>query len=106
LVAVVNDQVAGYTVFQKRGLIGRDFVEFVVVHDDYRRRGVAVALLRAVEERCGPGRLFISTEANNAPMLALLKGAGWGAAGQITEVNASGNAERFFCRDVIDQASD
>lgn len=104
LVAEVDGNIAGYAVFQKRGLIGRDFVEFVVVRDGYRRRGVAVVLLREVEARCGPGRLFISTESNNAPMLALLKRQGWREAGQITEINASGNAERFFCRDVVDQA--
>ncbi|MFK7789215.1 MAG: N-acetyltransferase family protein [Phycisphaeraceae bacterium] len=105
VVAEVDGDIAGYAVFKKRGLIGRDFVEFLVVRDGLRRRGVAVALLLELEARCSPGRLFISTESNNAPMLALLQRQGYRAAGQITDINASGNAERFFCRDAEERPS-
>lgn len=100
LVAVINDQAAGFVIFKRQGLIGKNFVEYLVVDQAYRRRGVAVALLRAVERTLGPCRLFISTEADNAPMLALLDQDGWQRAGQIDHINDSGFAEVFFFRDV------
>lgn len=101
LVATIDGKVAGYVTFKLKGLIGRDFVEFLVVDEAFRRRGVAVALLRGVEQAVGPGRLFISTESNNAPMLALLEQDGWTDSGQIDNLNDSGHVERFFCRDVV-----
>jgi len=99
LVAEVDGRVAGFVVFAKRGLIGRDFVEFLVVDEPYRRRGVAVSLLDAVGDQLGPGRLFISTEAGNAPMRGLLARQGWTPAGGISGLNASGCDELFFYRD-------
>lgn len=99
LVAEDDGRVAGFVVYGLRGLIGKDFVEFLVVDEPFRRRGLAVALLRAVEQRLATGRLFISTEADNAPMLALLERDGWTPAGQIDGINESGHAERFFYRD-------
>ena len=99
LVAIIDGQIAGFVVYKRKSLIGRDFVEFLVVDEAFRRRGVAVALLREVERVTGPGRLFISTEANNQPMLALLEKDGWTPSGQIENINDSGHVERFFCRD-------
>jgi len=99
LVATIDDNIAGFVVYLHKGLIGRDFVEFLVVHEDYRRKGIALALLRAVEREVGPGRLFISTEANNTRMLARLEKDGWTPSGQIDNLNDSGHVERFFCRD-------
>jgi len=100
LVAEMDGRLAGYVVFQRRALIGRDFVEFLVVDESFRRAGVAVALLRAVESRLEGGRLFISTGASNAPMQSLLGKGGWSAAGQIEGVNTDGSAELFFYRDL------
>lgn len=100
LVATVDEQLTGFVVYQRKGLIGRDFIEFLVVHEGYRRRGIAIALLREVERVVGPGRLFISTEANNTRMLALLEKDGWVPSGQIDNLNDSGHVERFFCRDL------
>lgn len=99
LVATVNKQIAGFVIYKQKSLIGRDFVEFLVVDEPYRRQGIAVALLREVESALGPGRLFISTEANNIQMLALLEKNGWTPSGHIDNINDSGHAERFFCRD-------
>lgn len=100
LVAESDGRVVGFVVYAERGLIGRDFVEFLVVDEASRRRGVAVALLRAVEAELSPGRLFISTEEGNAPMRALLAKDGWTPSGQIDGINSSGFAELFFYRDV------
>lgn len=100
LVAEIDRQIAGYLAFKRQHLIGKDFVEFLVVHDDYRRRGIAVALLRAVEKEIGSGRLYISTGGDNTRMQALLAKDGWTAAGQIEGVNPGGDPELFFFRDL------
>ncbi|MFN3166040.1 MAG: GNAT family N-acetyltransferase [Phycisphaeraceae bacterium] len=100
LVAEIDGRVAGFVVYAKHGLIGRDFVEYLVVHETFRRRGVAAMLLDAVGERVGPGRLFISTESGNTPMRTLLAKQGWTPAGHLSGANRSGCDELFFYRDV------
>jgi len=102
LVAEIGQQIAGFVIYKPNGLIGKNFVEYLVVGEAYRRRGVAIALLRAVEQTIGPCRLFISTEADNTPMLALLDKNHWRPAGQIDHINDSGHAELFFYRDLSD----
>ncbi len=100
LVAEVEGQVVGYATFSPAGFIGRPFVHFLAVGVGHRRRGVAVALLRAVEGRVVGGRLFASTEEGNTAMLRLLERDGWTAAGCVRGVNEDGSAECFFHRDV------
>lgn len=100
LVAEAEGCVVGYATYSNPGFIGRPFIHFVAVDPDHRRRGVARALLHAVEARVGAGRLFVSTEEENAAMLALLDREGWTNAGRVTGVNDDGAAECFFYRDI------
>ena len=100
LVAEIDGKVVGYVAFQRKYLIGRDFVEFLVVREGFRRQGVAIALLRAAEAKVSPGRLFISTGADNARMQALLAKDGWTSAGQIDGITHGGGSELFFYRDL------
>lgn len=100
LVAESEGRAVAYVVYALRGLIGKDFVKFLVVDPAYRRRGVALLLLRGVEGAVGAGRLYISTGGDNATMQALLHKDGWTAAGQIDGINANRSAELFFYRDL------
>jgi GNAT superfamily N-acetyltransferase len=100
LVAECDGRVVGYVVYSRAGFVGRPFIHFLVVAQDYRRRGVATELVAAVEARIGSGRLFVSTEENNGDMLALLAKLGWTSAGCIQGVNMDGPAECFFFRDI------
>lgn len=100
LVAEAGGRVVGYVTFSGSGFIGRPFVHFLAVAADHRRRGVATALLWAVQARVGRRRLFISTEEGNAAMLHLLEQEGWTPAGCVQGVNDNGSAECFFYRDV------
>jgi GNAT superfamily N-acetyltransferase len=102
LVAEVDGRVAGYATFSRAGFIGRPFVHLLAVAPEYRRRGIARSLLRAVERSVGRGRLFASTEEGNAAMLALLAGDGWTPAGCVRGANECGAAECFFYRGVAD----
>ena len=104
LVAVVQGRVSAYLVFSPRGLIGQHFINFLVVDEPCRRMGVAVGLLRAVEDRLQPCRLFISTGQTNTPMQALLKKDGWTPAGQITGMMPGEFTELFYYRDAPGRA--
>ena len=96
LVAEVEGRVVGYATFSGAGFIGRPFVHFLAVAGEHRRRGIGTALLRAVRERVGGRRLFVSTEAGNAGMMRLLEREGWPAAGCVEGVNEDGSGECFF----------
>ena len=100
IVAVIDDQIAGYIVYKRQALIGKNFIEFLVVNEPYRRRGIAVALLRAAEQTLGTCRLYISTGQTNTRMQALLAKDGWTPAGQIEQINSDGTAELFYFREV------
>ncbi len=97
----VGGAVAGYVAWLPAGFVGRDYVTFLAVHPDHRRRGVARTLLRAVERRVGVGRLFVSTEEDNAAMLALLPREGWAHAGAVAGANDGDRAEVFFYKDLL-----
>ena len=96
LVARDASSLAGFVTWD-RGFFDRPFVRLLVVEPQYRRRGVGEALIRAVESAAREyGELFVSTEAINAPMQALLAKLGYGASGSIDNLNEPGNAELVY----------
>jgi GNAT superfamily N-acetyltransferase len=98
LVARDGSRLAGFVVWD-RGFFDRPFVRLLVVEPDYRRCGVGGALLGAVERAAQPcGELFVSTEATNAPMRALLARFGYAPSGSIDNINEPGNAELVYHR--------
>ena len=99
LVAEIGGTIVGYVAWQNGGCIGRDYVNKLVVDDDYRRRGIAQALIAALNTVMG-GRVFISTPAENHAAVSLLEHTGWTAAGQIIGLRPLGEPELFFHRDL------
>ncbi len=99
-VVEVAGQVAGYLSWLPSGFVGRDYITFLCVEATYRRRGLAIMLIRAVEASIGSGRVFISTEEDNAATLALLARDGWTRAGAVAGVNTGERAEVFFYKDL------
>lgn len=96
LVARDGARLAGFVAWD-RGFFDRPFVRLLVVEPADRRRGTGVSLVRAVERAVARDReLFISTEATNAPMRALLAKLGYLASGFVENVNEPGNAELIF----------
>jgi GNAT superfamily N-acetyltransferase len=94
-VAREENRVVGFITWQPV-FFGRPFVPLVVVAASHRRRGVAGALIQAVERDVKGGELFVSTETINLPMRALLAGRGYAPSGSVDNINAPGNAELIF----------
>lgn len=99
LVAEIGDVVVGYVAWQQGGCIGKDYVNKLVVDGEYRRRGIAQALVSALNTVLS-GRVFISIGERNIPALTLLQLTGWTPAGQILGLLPLDEAEMFFHQDM------
>jgi len=96
LIACDAAQCAGFATWD-RGFFDRPFVRLLGVAAAFRRRGVARALLLAVEAAARrDGELFVSTEQINVPMQNLLASLGYESSGTIDHINAPGNLELVF----------
>ena len=73
-VAVIEGKPVGYTVLQYDFWdFGGGFISMLLVHKDFRRRGIGSELVRYVEDICTKEKLFTSTNQSNKPMQSLLK---------------------------------
>lgn len=99
-VVEVDGAIAGFVVESKKGLLGRPYVEYLAVKEEYRRQKIASKLLGHMESRHLSNRLFISTESTNTSMLNLLKRKGYKKAGTISKANLSGADEVYFYKEI------
>lgn len=99
LVAESDGAVVGYVAWQHGGCIGKDYVNKLVVDGEYRRRGIAQALIGALSSVLN-GRVFISTEGGNAAAVSLLELTGWAPAGQIVGLLPLNEPTVFFYQDL------
>lgn len=86
----------GYGVLD-RSFFEHDFIALVMVKDEARCRGVASALMDELERQCTGPKLFTSTNASNAPMLALLARQGFTPSGRIDNLD-EGDPELVFVK--------
>ena len=91
-----GDRIIGYVVTAPGRFFARDFVELLVVHDDFRRRGVGWALLRAAVDRAGTSRVFSSTNESNMAMQCLFASADWTLSGQLSGLDESDPEVVYF----------
>lgn len=102
LTVVDQDGVAaGFVVESKKGLLGRPYIEYLAVSYLHRRKGLATALINAIESKHIGNRLFISTESDNTVMLNLLKRCGYVQSGKISNANMSGEDELYFFKQIV-----
>lgn len=94
IVATVDGRFAGFAIHHRR-FFERDFLSLLIVEPWCRRRGVASALVSAVQARCEGGELFTSTNRSNAVMLASLRRWGFSPTGRIDNIDP-GDPELIF----------
>src|SRR5689334_17107482 len=75
-VARVDGVVRGYLIADT-SFFENGFVKLLVVDPEFRRRGLASALMRAAELECETEKLFTSTNQSNLPMQALCERLGY-----------------------------
>ncbi len=63
-VAMSGDKVAGFGILEQTFYF-QGFIGLLVVHTDFRRQGVATALIRRMESICPTAKLFTSTNESN-----------------------------------------
>ena len=85
-IAEADGKVAGYS-DRTVEFFYKDFIALVVVDEDRRRRGIASALMRKVEDICAGDRIFTSTNESNAKMRALLAKLGYRPSGRIDNLD-------------------
>ncbi len=98
LVAEIDSVPAGFAIHH-RHFFQRDFLALLVVEPWCRRRGVASALMAAVEARCAGPELFTSTNASNATMRTALARWGFRPTGRIDNIDP-GDPELVFLKTV------
>ncbi len=101
-VACPNNIAAAFLIWQPagpEGFVGRPFVQFLAVHPNHRQQGLARSLLDHILTQLPPGeRLFISTEAHNSRMQAVLQQLDFTFAGEVAAANDDASPERFYYR--------
>jgi len=94
LVAELDGEVVGMLAY-RTDWFQCSFVTLVSVREDYRKRGVARALYRAVEDMSPSPRLFSSTEETNAVSIQMHTALGFQSSGHIDNL-PQGYRELFF----------
>ena len=84
-------------------LRGRGFVWLLWVESDYRRQGIATALMRHAEKLASPPRLFTSTQSSNTASQRLFESFGYERSGQLEKMDET-NPELFYSKAVDDSA--
>ncbi len=95
VVAQAGDDVVGF--MWTNEFFGHTFVNVLAVAPAMRRRGYAGLLLAHALERALTDRVFTSTNASNAPMLAVLERYGWRRCGEVDDLDP-GDPEIVFVK--------
>jgi ribosomal protein S18 acetylase RimI-like enzyme len=95
-VARVDDAICGFVIFDE-SFFDQFFVRLLLVHPDFRRRGLATALMRAAELECQAGKIFTSTNESNLPMQQLCDRLGYVKSGYVENLD-EGDPELIYMK--------
>ncbi len=98
-VARVDGAVRGY-VIADASFFEQGFVKLLIVHPEFRRRGLASALMRAAELDCQTGKLFTSTNQSNLAMQTLCERMGYVKSGLIENLD-EGDPEIVYMKRLV-----
>jgi ribosomal protein S18 acetylase RimI-like enzyme len=96
-VARVDGIVRGYMILA-HDFFGHGLVELLIVHPEYRRRGLASALMRAAELDAPTGKLFTSTNESNQAARRLFERLGFARSGVIENLDEGDPEVVYFKR--------
>ena len=88
--------IVGYASYDPHGLLGQPLLGYLCVRTEFRRQGVATALVKAVQSVAKGRRLISSTEDWCVGTQRIFERLGWRKIGQISEVNKDGSTEWFY----------
>jgi len=81
-VAECDNRIVGFATFET-DFIGCLFVSLLLVHPDFRRRGIARKLIEKVASHSKNGRLFSSTEEDNEVSIKMHEALGFRRSGHV-----------------------
>lgn len=90
--------VIGFAVLT-RHFFGEYFIELLLVHPDYWRKGIATALIQHIEKIVPAEKLFTSTNESNMPMRALCEKLGYAKSGWIENLD-EGDPEIIYFKQI------
>jgi GNAT superfamily N-acetyltransferase len=97
-VAEENEAILGFVILEY-SFYAYGFVSLLHVHEDHRRRGIAMALMARAEEECTTPKLFTSTNGSNKPMQHLCDRLGFVPSGVILNLD-EGDPELVYVKRV------
>lgn len=101
IVAENSDKVVGYAAMNYH-FFNCGFIAMLVVEKEWRRMGIATALINQLEILCKTDKLFTSTNSSNKPMQALLERLSYEASGTVTNLD-DGDPELFYFKNLKKQ---
>ncbi len=100
-VARVDGIVRGF-VLTDENFFEQGFVRLLIVHADFRRRGIASALMRAAELDCQTDKLFTSTNQSNLAMQSLCERLGFRRSGIVENLDED-DPELIYMKRIVEQ---
>jgi ribosomal protein S18 acetylase RimI-like enzyme len=99
-VARADGEVRGFLILEQ-SFYGNGFIPLLLVQEQFRRRGVASALLRIAERDCPTPKLFTSTNESNTPMRRLCERLGYVPSGRIENLD-EGDPEIVYFKNLAE----
>jgi ribosomal protein S18 acetylase RimI-like enzyme len=99
IIAHTEDNIVGFLLFNKI-YFDKDFIELLIVDEEYRRKGIALKLIKHYENIIGSGKIFTSTNKSNQIMQKLLKAAGYKRSGIIYNLD-NNDPELFYFKKLL-----
>jgi len=96
-VARVDGVIRGYVIL-RHDFFGHGFVDLLMVHPDFRHRGLATTLMRAAELDAPSEKLFTSTNRSNLAAQRLFEKLGFARSGTIDNLNEDDAEIVYFKR--------
>ena len=98
-VARLEDDCAGLAVLDE-SFYGNAFISLLIVRPEFRRKGVATALIRHLESICPTKKLFTSTNQSNVVMQKLCERLGFARSGRIENLDEGDPRRTGFRKEV------